>query len=113
MHKSTQTGHGNVQRMPEYQYQTAEQPSQSRTCRIVHHEGKLIEHPTEHTACQAEGIETDVGKYIAHQSGSHVIGIPYSGTNVDKYIPMDIVQQVDADGGYTANHDKRPCGYIF
>ena len=61
MYKGTQTRHGNVQRMPEYQYQTAEQPSQGRTCSIVHHEGKLVEHASKHTACQAEGIGLGVG----------------------------------------------------
>ena len=29
VYKGTQTRHGNVQRMPEYQYQTAEQPSRA------------------------------------------------------------------------------------
>ena len=105
MYESTQARHGNVQRMSEYQYQSAEQPTQGGTCRIIYHEGKLIEHTAKHTACQTKSIETDVRKYIAHQSGSHVIGIPYSGTDVDKYIPMNIVQQVDTP----QNLYDKPC----
>ena len=60
MDKAAQAGHGDVQRMAEDQYQSARQPADKRSGRIVGHEGQLIEHTAQHTARQAQSIETDV-----------------------------------------------------
>ena len=52
MYKCTQARHGDIQSMPEYENQTAQQPANYGAGRVVDHKSNLVEHATQHAACQ-------------------------------------------------------------
>ena len=103
--------------MTEHQNQSATQPTgnsvQGVSRSVAHHKGQLVEHTAQHTAGQPESIQTDIGKYVAHQPSSHIIRVPQSGTDIGKNIAVEIIQQIDTDGRHAADHKKRRTRHIL
>ena len=54
---------------------------------VMHHHSQIVECSSQHASCQPECIEPDIAEYVTEKSGSHVVGIPKSCTDIYERIP--------------------------
>lgn len=110
MYESAQAAHGYVQRMAEYKDEYAGNPAPPRIA--LGHHGQGVEHAAKHAAGQTERIDTYVGKYVAQQTGSHAVGVPQAGTDIDERVALQVVQQENAHGNDATYHIEGDGGNV-
>ena len=79
----------------------------NRPCNDIirtHTFGQAVEHTGKDTTRKSQRKQADIGKDIAQQTGSHVVAIPQTQTDIYKDILIRTVIQENHQGCNTQNH---------
>ena len=77
------------------------------------HQAQVVERCTQHTTCQAKGIQTDIREHIAQDTSGHIVGIPQTCTYVNQWVTTWSVEDIDSQCRYRTYRYQRPLKHVL
>ena len=70
--------------------------------------GQIVKGLSEHSSCKSEGEETEVAEYVTEDTGSHIVCIPQTRSDIDQRVSARSVEYVYTESGDAANRNHSP-----